>query len=107
MLGAGTQRPVAEGHDGGSSLSGLKTSRGLLSGDVSLKNGTTRLRLALRLDPDPPRPPRAAPDPVLSTSPKAPDRVRAVVCFLRNFSRGFIPAGILDLDLIWTGSTGN
>lgn len=67
----------------------LNTSRvWLLSGDVSLKNGTTRDRLALRRD---------APVPLaLSATPptKPPARVSAVVCFFRNFSSGFIPAGM-------------
>lgn len=77
---------VAEGQHGGSSVSGLNTSlAGPLSGDVSLKNGTTRDKLARRLE---------APVPV-AFSPKPPARVSALVCFFKNFSRGFIPAGIL------------
>lgn len=69
----------------------LNTSRAWpLSGDVSLKKGTTRDRLALRRDA--PVPPLA-----LSATPptKPPARVSAVVCFLRNFSSGFIPAGMV------------
>lgn len=79
---------VAEGQHGASSVSGLNTSRaGPLSGEVSLKNGrpTTRDRLARR---------REAPVPV-ALSPKPPARLSAVVCFFKNFSKGFIPAGIL------------
>lgn len=75
----------------GSCVSHLNTSRAWpLSGDVSLKKGTTRDRLALRRDA--PVPPLA-----LSATPptKPPARVSAVVCFLRNFSRGFIPAGMV------------
>lgn len=81
---------VAEGQHGASSVSGLNTSlAGPLSGDVSLKNGTTRDRLARRLD---------APVPV-AFSPKPPARVSALVCFFKNFSRGFIPAGILMTEI--------
>jgi hypothetical protein len=77
---------VAEGQHGASSVSGLNTSlAGPLSGEVSLKNGTTRDRLARR---------REVPVPV-AFSPKPPARVSAVVCFFKNFSRGFIPVGIL------------
>ena len=62
----------------------LNTSRvWLLSGDVSLKKGTTRDRLALRRD---------APVPLALSKP--PARVSTVVCFFRNFSSGFIPAGM-------------
>lgn len=73
-------------------LSHLNTSRAWpLSGDVSLKNGTTRDRLALRRDAPVP--------PALSATPptKPPARVSAVVCFFRNFSRGFIPAGMVGV----------
>lgn len=63
----------------------LNTSRAWpLSGDVSLKNGTTRDRLALRRD---------APVPLVLSKP--PARVSAVLCFFRNFSSGFIPAGMV------------
>lgn len=67
----------------------LNTSRAWpLSGDVSLKKGTTRDKLALRRAPVPL---------ALSATPptKPPARVSAVVCFFRNFSRGFIPAGMV------------
>lgn len=85
--------PVAEGQDGGSSLSGLNTSLGCpLSGDVSLKNGTTRDRLARRRDAPVPPEALSAPPPT-----KPPARVSAVVCFFRNFSSGFIPAGMVGL----------
>lgn len=71
-------------------MSHLNTSRAWpLSGDVSLKKGTTRDRLALRRD---------APVPLaLSATPptKPPARVSAVVCFFKNFSSGFIPAGMV------------
>lgn len=71
----------------------LNTSLGCpLSGDVSRKKGTTRDRLALRRDA--PVPPAA-----LSVTPPTnpPARVSAVVCFFRNFSSGFIPAGMVGL----------
>lgn len=77
----------------------LNTSRAWpLSGDVSLKKGTTRDRLALLRDA--PVPPLA-----LSATPptKPPARVRAVVCFFRNFSSGFIPAGMVGR---WVGGGG-
>lgn len=80
---------AADGQHGASSVSGLKTSprAGPPSGELSRKKGTTRERLARR---------RAALVPAAAFSPpKPPARVSAVVCFLRNFSRGFIPAGIL------------
>lgn len=78
---------AAGSQHGGSSVSGLNTSRaGPPSGEVSLKNGTTRERLGRRL---------VAPVP-LAFSPKPPARVSAFVCFFKNFSSGFIPAGIFD-----------
>lgn len=93
LLGTVTRPgPAAEGQEGGSSLSGLNTSlAGPPSGDVSLKNGTTRDRLALRRA-------AAVPPPAFSATPppKPPARLRAVVCFLRNFSSGFIPAGMVE-----------
>lgn len=69
-------------------LSHLKTSLACpLSGEVSLKKGTTLDRLALLRD---------APVPLaLSAPPKPPARVSAVVCFFKNFSSGFIPAGMV------------
>lgn len=76
----------------------LNTSRAWpLSGEVSLKNGTTRDRLALLRDA--PVPPLA----LSPTPPNPPARVSAVVCFFRNFSSGFIPAGMV---LLWTGDLG-
>lgn len=80
-------------------MSHLNTSRAWpLSGDVSLKKGTTRDRLALRRDA--PVPPLA-----LSATPptKPPARVSAVVCFFKNFSSGFIPAGMVGR---WVGGQG-
>lgn len=81
-----------------SHMSHLNTSRAWpLSGDVSLKKGTTRDKLALRRD---------APVPLaLSATPptKPPARVSAVVCFFRNFSSGFIPAGMVGR---WVGGQG-
>lgn len=63
----------------------LKTSRAWPpSGEVSRKKGTTRDRLALRRD-----------GPVPPALSKPPARVRAVLCFFKNFSSGFIPAGMV------------
>lgn len=82
-------------------MSHLNTSRAWpLSGDVSLKKGTTRDKLALRRD---------APVPLaLSATPptKPPARVSAVVCFFRNFSSGFIPAGMVGRWVRGQGYTG-
>lgn len=93
LLGAVTRPgPAAEGHEGGSSLSGLNTSLAWPpSGEVSLKKGTTRDRLALRRA-------AAVPPPAFSATPpppKPPARLSAVLCFFRNFSSGFIPAGMV------------
>lgn len=83
----------------------LNTSRGCPpSGEGSLKKGTTRDRLALRRDAampppalsgPPPPPPGPAPGPP-PPPPPPPARLSALVCFLRNFSSGFIPAGMVE-----------